>query len=303
MIRRVSLGDIRRWLPARKPDSHKGDFGHVLIVAGSRGMSGAAVLAGRAALRAGAGLVTLAAPESIQAVVSGMLAEAMTLGLPETGAGSVSPEASARLQAAHRERSFAVLALGPGLGTHPDTARAVVAVLGSLRLPAVVDADALNNLAGQPRESVRELLSRRGAPCVFTPHPGELARLLRVEVSEIQADRPASARRLAVDLGVACLLKGHDTAVSDGRREAVNPTGNAGLAKGGTGDALTGVVAALWAQRIGSGAEAGSGFEAAAMGAYLHGLAADIAVKDKTVYSLLASDVIEALPSALRRLR
>jgi len=302
MAKSLTAVELRRFLPNRKPDAHKGHFGHVLIVAGSRGMSGAAALAGRAALRAGAGLVTIATPSSMQPVVAGLAAESLTLPLAENNAGGLAPEACAQLQAAHVERAFTVMGIGPGLGTNSDTARAVIAILAGMKLPTVVDADALNNLAGQPPSAVRELLGRRGAPCVFTPHPGEIARLLRAKTSEVQDDRAGAAQRLAESLGVVRLLKGKETVIADGHRVAVNPTGNPGLAKGGTGDVLTGVIAALWAQRLRNEKfETGRGFEAAMLGAYLHGLAADIAVKEKTVYSLLASDVIEALPLAFKK--
>lgn len=289
------------WLPPRPPGAHKGVFGHVLVVAGSRGMTGAAVLCARAALRSGCGLLTVALPESQQPVIAAQVPEAMTFGLPETSAGTLRAEAIGRLQELHKRRQFRVLALGPGLGDHPETARAVVGAIGSLALPAVLDADALNHLAAQPASAVAALLRGRGAPCVATPHPGELARLSRASVPEVQADRDAAARRLAEALGCVCLLKGAGTVVSDGRRVYVNRTGNSGLAKGGSGDALTGVIAALWSQRLAED-PSDRGFEAAALGAHLHGLAADFAARAKTQYALLASDVVEALPDAFRKL-
>lgn len=303
---RVTLAQARRWLPERDDNAHKGDFGHVLVVAGSRGMTGAAALAARAALRSGAGLVTVALPTSQQPIVAAQLPEALTLPLPETPAGTLAADAAGRIQLAHRERGYTVLALGPGLSTHPETALAVVGLLGSLALPAVVDADALNILARNARESVRKLMVRRAAPCVLTPHPGEAARLLWIKTSEVQYDRPAAAQRLARDFGVVCLLKGHGTVVADASRVLVNATGNSGLAKGGTGDVLTGIVAALWAQRLlrfGPKTPGDRGIEAAALGAYLHGLAADIAARTLPKRCLLASDVIETLPQAFHEIR
>lgn len=298
-----SLSELRRWLPARRPDSHKGDFGHVLVVAGSRGMTGAAVLAARGALRAGAGLVTVAVPESQQPVVAGHLVEGMTLPLPESPAGIMRADAVAVLVAAHEKRGFTALAIGPGLGSSPDTGRAVLGVLSSLKVPAVLDADALNLLALHPRDAVKTLLAGRGAPAVFTPHPGEMARLLRRRVPEVSADRPEAARALVAELGGVCLLKGRRTVVASEDRLWTNPTGNAGLAKGGTGDLLTGLIAGLWAQRT-AASKAGpdSGFEAACLGAYLHGYAADEAVRRWTDRCLLASDVEESLPAAFRKL-
>ena len=302
-MKAFSLQALRSWLPVRPRDSHKGDFGHLLVVAGSRGMSGAAVLAARGALRSGVGLVTLAVPEGQQPVAAGHLVEAMTVSLPENASGSIRADAVATLLTAHEKRGFTALAVGPGLGATHETARAVLGVLSSLRIPAVIDADALNLLAVHPRGEVRTLLSTRKAPVIFTPHPGEIARLLREKVGTVLADRPEAASQLVSELGGVCLLKGRRTLISDGERLWVNPTGNAGLAKGGTGDALTGIIGGLWAQRLAAkGLLGDSGFEAACLGAYLHGLAADKAVKVWTDRCLLAGDVIEALPAAFRKL-
>lgn len=298
-----SLASLRKWLPARPRDGHKGTFGHVLVVAGSRGMTGAAVLAARGALRSGAGLVTVAVPVSQQHVVAGHLVEGMTLGLPESSSGFVRADAVAVLMSAHEKRGFAALAVGPGLGSGPETGRAVLGILSSLKVPAVLDADALNLLALHPRGEVKTLVAGRGAPVVFTPHPGEMARLLGRKVADVLDDRPGAARDLTEELGGVCLLKGRRTVVAGGGREWVNPTGNAGLAKGGTGDALTGLIAGLWAQRAcAAPGSADTGFEAACLGAYLHGYAADKAVRRFTDRCLLASDVLDALPAAFRKL-
>lgn len=293
--------ELAGWIPQRKPDSHKGDFGHALIVAGSRGMTGAAMLAARAALRAGAGLVTLALPESQQRVVAAGLVEALTLSVPETTSGSLSPDALSRIHLAHQQWGYTVMAIGPGLSVHPETAKGALSLMLELKLPTVIDADALNILARQPPEIMKQILSRLEAPCIVTPHPGEMARLLQSTVPDVQKDRAAAAKRFASRYQAVCLLKGRETVITDGTRIYVNKTGNPGLAKGGSGDALTGVIAALWAQRL-SADPKDKGFEAAAAGCYLHGSAADIAVKTKTVYSLLASDVIEALPDAFQAL-
>lgn len=297
---RPSSRELKSWLPPRPAAAHKGTFGHALIVAGSRGMTGAAILAARGALRAGCGLATVALPASQQPIVAAAVPEALTLPLPETSAGAVRADAAGTLKASHESRRYAVLAVGPGLGLGEEAARAVVGLLAGLPVPAVVDADALNLLARGPREEVRLLLKRRKAPFVITPHPGEAARLLGGPVAASAAGREAAARRLAGELGCVCLLKGRGTVVTDGRRVRVNPTGNAGLAKGGTGDALTGILAGLWAQRAASGTDAA--FEPAVLAAWLHGAAADRAAREKTERCLLASDVIEALPAAFRRL-
>ncbi|MBI3299853.1 MAG: NAD(P)H-hydrate dehydratase [Elusimicrobia bacterium] len=296
-----SLAELRRWLPARPRDSHKGDFGHVLVVAGSRGMGGAAALAARGVLRSGAGLVTVALPASQQLIVAGLLAEAMTLPLPEGPGGALRADAVAALVTAHEKREFTALAIGPGLGSTQETGRVVLGALASLKIPAVLDADALNLLALHPRPEVRILLSTRKAPFVLTPHPGEAARLLREKVEKVVADRGDAALRLVEELGGVCLLKGRRTIVARAGKTWVNPTGNAGLAKGGTGDLLTGIIAGLWSQRLRVNEDDG-GFEAACLGAYLHGYAADEAVKRWSDRCLLASDVLESLPAAFKKL-
>lgn len=310
MTAAAAAARLRRWLPRRPPQAHKGDFGHVLLVAGSRGMPGAAVLAARAALRSGAGLVTAAVPAGIHPIAASQVPEMLTLPMPETRSGALAPGAVVLLREAHLRRPYTLLAIGPGLSTDPAAAAAILAILGGLGLPAVVDADALNVLAVQPRGASERIVRGRRAPCLFTPHPGEMARLLRTSAREVQADRAAAAKKLAGAYGVICLLKGRRTIITDGTRSCVNPTGNSGLAKGGTGDVLTGLIAGLWAQRLAAVKrgmdpvrQKSCGFEAAALGAYLHGVGADIAVREKTRYALLAGDVIEALPRAFRALR
>ena len=301
MKKRRSTPQVAQWLPGRTADAHKGDFGHALIVAGSKGMAGAAILAARAASRAGAGLVTLAVPENLQPVVAGHVPEAMTLGLPEVHGSAIAPEACGRIYRDLAGKRWNVLAIGPGLGTDPTTERALIAILGRIKLPAVIDADGLNLLSRHGLPQVRKLFEERQAPCVLTPHPGEMARLLSWQTDEVQSRREEAARTLARALGCVCLLKGKGTIITDGERMATNPTGNPGLAKGGSGDVLTGVIAGLWAQRLKSAPQE-RGFEVAALGAWLHGAAADEAVKTRPAATLLASDVVEALPAAFRRL-
>lgn len=302
-MKNLSKDQVRSGLVDRRVDDHKGVFGHLLIVAGSRGMSGAAVLAARAALRSGAGLVTLAGPSSVQFLVAAQVPEAMTLGLPESTAGTVRPEAVGKLKAALKDKRFDALALGPGLSTHPDTERFVLLALSSLDLPAVVDADALNVLASEEPQGVRELLRKRSQPCVFTPHPGEMARCLGIERREVKADRARAAERLAREWGGVAVLKGHGTVVSGGARTMLNPTGGSGLAKGGSGDVLTGLIGGLWAQAIASGRVSGDvAFWCAALGVWLHGKAGEAAEKSKTAWACTASDVIDHLPDAFRAL-
>jgi NAD(P)H-hydrate epimerase len=267
-------------------------------------MSGAAILAARAALRSGCGLVTAAVPKSVELAVNSQFPEALTLALPETSLGKVGKGAPTVVESAHRVRNFSILALGPGLGTDLETAYALMKTLSRIKIPAVLDADALNILARASKSQVFALLCSRKAPYIFTPHPGEMARLLQVPTDRIVKNRRAYARRLCETWGGVCLLKGHRSIVTDGQRVWVNPTGNAGLAKGGSGDVLTGIIAGLWSQKLCAAkqphADLTGTFEAAALGAYVHGLAADCAIHDKTQRALLASDVIEALPRAFR---
>ena len=281
--------DIQALLPARPLDAHKGRYGHLLVVAGAVGKTGAAVLACRGALRAGTGLVTCAVPASQQPVVAGQLVEAMTEPLPETTAQSLSLKAVERvLELAAR---MDALAVGPGVGLEPETREAVRRVLLEAERAVVVDADALTAFAGR----LGELREARG-PRLLTPHPGEAARLLGCSVAEVQDDRLGSARRLAEASGAWVALKGAGTVVTgpDGRT-TLNPTGNPGMASGGMGDVLTGVSGGLLAQ----GLEPGAALRAAV---YVHGLAGDVAAAGGPV-GLLAGDVAEALPEALRRLR
>ena len=302
-MKALSKGELREGLVERKSGDHKGVFGHVLVVGGSRGMTGAPILAARAALRSGAGLVTLALPASLQEAAAAVVPEALTLGLPDSAAGTLRLDAVARLKTESRERRYTVMALGPGLSRQPEAMKFVIGALSSLPIPAVVDADALNALSTQDNAGVRELLRRRRAPCVFTPHPAEMARCLKIPRAEVLADRQAAAERLAREWGGVALLKGHKTLVCSGARVAVNATGGPGLAKGGTGDVLTGLIAGLWAQLLASGRTGGdTAFMAAALGAHLHGLAGDIAEKGKTPYAMTASDVIDALPWAFKQL-
>lgn len=286
----VRSGWVSALVPPRPPDSHKGHFGRVMIVAGALGFAGAAVLAARGAIRAGAGLVTVAVPRSLAALPPTFLPEAMTRPLPETGAGTLSEEAAdSMLEAVSGATAVAV---GPGLTTHPEVVRLVRRVLPRIDRPVVVDADALNALAGEP-ESLRAV----PGPAVITPHPGELARLMGTTVGEVQSDRLASARGAARTCETVVVLKGARTVVAapDGRA-AVVPTGNAAMATGGMGDVLTGALAALLAQRL-------PPFEAAACAAYLHGLAGDLVAAATGELGLLAREVADAIPHALRRIR
>jgi len=283
-----------RWvdtvLPRRPPDANKGRFGRIGILGGARGYAGAPILAARGAIRMGAGLVTIGLPASLAAVPPASLPEAMTRPLPETNFGTISADAyDAVLKFAG---SSDVLAIGPGLTTHPEVVALVRSMLPSARRPIVLDADGLNAFAAE----VERLRDASGA-LVITPHPGEMARLLGREVGEIQADRVGAAREAARRSGGVALLKGARTVIAcpEGRA-LILPTGNAAMATGGMGDVLTGAVAAL----IGAGLPP---LEATACAAYLHGLAGDLAAAARGELGLLAHEVADELPRALARVR
>jgi len=272
-------------LPRRRRDAHKGDFGRVLVVAGAPGMIGAACLAAQAALRSGAGLVTLAVPRSLQGLAATKLTSVMTLGLAQTPAGSFSPRALEEIRKVAGD--FDCLAAGPGLGRHPDTAFFAEQLPAAVELPMVLDADALFALAQEPGNI------RREAPTIVTPHPGEMARLTGLHSSEVQADRVGRAAEFARQQRCVTVLKGAGTVVTDGERVYVNTTGNPGMATGGSGDVLTGMVVGLLAQME-------DAFSAAVLAVYCHGLAGDRARERLGELGLTAEDILEEVPQTLR---
>ena len=276
--------------PRRRRDAHKGDFGRVLVLAGSRGMVGAAALAGNAALRAGAGLVTVATTESAYPILAAQVTCCTTHPLPETAAGTLSDKAQKGIL--DLAAGFTALALGPGLGRHPATTDLVHALVAKIERPMVIDADGLNALAQKPA-----VLKKAQGPRILTPHPGEMARLLNVEyAAEVQKARREVAVSFAEKNRCIVVLKGRRTVVTDGERVFINPTGNPGMASGGTGDVLTGVIAGLLGQGL-------APFDAAVLGTYVHGLAGDLAAKGKGEVSVIATDVLEELPDAFLMLR
>jgi hydroxyethylthiazole kinase-like uncharacterized protein yjeF len=282
--------DVAIAFPARDPAAHKGSFGHVLVVAGSLGKTGAAALTALAAQRSGAGLVTLAVPASLNAILEVKLTEVMTEPLPETETHSIGLDALERL--AQLAEGKSVVAIGPGLGTHPATQQLVRALLTRLRLPVVVDADGLNALAGES-----EILQLAAGRLVLTPHPGEYARLLGIPLSEVLADRIRLARETATRFDLTLVLKTARTIVADSEGTlAIVPTGNPGMATGGTGDVLTGLIAGLIAQ--GSAPP-----ESGRAGAYLHGLAGDLAAGRLGQEAMLAGDLLESIPDAIRQVK
>ena len=268
----------------RRPDAHKGTMGHLLVVAGSPGKSGAATLACRAALRSGTGLVTAAVPRGVQAIVAASQAEAMTEGLPAWR--TAVPRVLALLGACD------ALAMGPGLGTESETRSAVAAILSKRRAPCVLDADGLNAFAKDSRS--RSRLRAGEFPLVITPHPGEAGRLLDRDAASIQAGRLESALELAATTGAVTVLKGRRSIVAHpGGRAAFVASGNPGMATAGTGDALTGVIGALLGRGMAS-------FDAARLGTYVHGAAGDAAAECYGFEGLIAGDLIDALPDAWR---
>jgi hydroxyethylthiazole kinase-like uncharacterized protein yjeF len=276
-------------VPARRIDAHKGDFGRVLVVAGSVGHTGAAVLAALGALRAGAGLVTLGVPAAVYPIVGPAVIEAMPHPLPDSG-GALAPEAADWI--VEMAAASDAVACGPGLSTLPGPAAVVRRLLGACSRPLVLDADALNVMAGTPQE-----LTAARAPLVLTPHPGELARLLGVRTEEIQRHRLRVARAAAERFKAVVVLKGARTVVADPEGDAfVVPTGNPAMAAGGMGDVLAGAVAALAATGL-------APREAAWVGAYLHGLAGDLVAAGRGPAGILAREVADALPGALAAVR
>ncbi|MDD5087677.1 MAG: NAD(P)H-hydrate dehydratase [bacterium] len=279
--------DVLALLPLRPREAHKGVFGNLLVIAGSRGLSGAARLSGLAALRTGVGLVKIATPESIRSEVAAFRAELMTIGLPETPAGTIASSAIEVLKP-HLEWADAV-ALGPGLGTDKETARFVAALLKETERPLVVDADGLNLIAQH------NLQDSVPAGTILTPHPGEFDRLTGKKHEDFFA-RAEAARSLASEREIVVVLKGAPTICFDPPGLGViNPTGNPGLATAGTGDVLTGMIAGFLAQGL-------DPHSAAWVGAYLHGRAADIAADELSEAALVAADVIATLPEAFASL-
>ena len=281
MIRRLNHELVLSLLPDRNPWGHKGNFGKLLLLCGSRGYTGAAFFAAMGALRSGAGLVFLGVPESIYGIEAVKLNEPVIFPLPDAG-GRLSADAVPEILT-RRPQMDAVL-VGPGLGQSEGTLAVVRAVLEKAECPVVVDADGINVLSAH-----RDLLRGRKSPTILTPHDGEFARLGGV----IGEDRMAAAAALAEELGCTVLLKGHETCITDGTDGYINPTGNPGMAVGGSGDVLAGVITAL----LGAGLPP---LEAAACGAWLHGAAGDRCAAELGQYGMLPTDMLSALPRLMK---
>ncbi|MDZ4858165.1 MAG: NAD(P)H-hydrate dehydratase [Candidatus Hydrogenedentes bacterium] len=289
MATELTLDDIRGMLSPRPDTGHKGTFGHVLVIAGSRGFTGAAILAAEGAGRSGAGLVTVASPQPVIGIIASKLLEAMWIGLPATKLDTFAAEATAPALAAAAARQAVVI--GPGVSTQDDTRRFVLDFLKQCVTPMVLDADALNIAGINPG-----VLANALAPIVVTPHPGEMARLAGMPVENVQRDREAVAIQFSIRYKTIVVLKGHRTVIAapDGSCH-VNPTGNSGMATGGTGDVLGGLIAGLIAQGV-------SPADAARAGVYTHGVAGDIAAQERSRRGMIARDLLEALPRAWRQI-
>ncbi|MFC1674701.1 NAD(P)H-hydrate dehydratase [Candidatus Omnitrophota bacterium] len=277
----------------RNAKSHKGHFGHLFAIAGSARFSGAAALCAEAGLRCGAGLVTLGIPKSLNSsLIKIKPLEVMTLPLQET------PDKSLSLSALKRIKGFVkkglILVIGPGLGRNGSTQQLVRRMISEIRSPMVIDADGLNALVGH-LELLRNNETTKKRETVLTPHPGEMSRLTGASTKAVAKNRRKAAKKLARDYRVTVVLKGHNTVVADCRGNLyVNKTGNPGMAKGGSGDVLAGMIGAF----LGQGLKA---FAAAKYAVYLHGLAGDLAAKKKTQVGMIATDIIKEIPAAIRK--
>jgi NAD(P)H-hydrate epimerase len=271
--------------PERRADDHKGRFGHLLVLAGSPRMTGAALLACRAGLRGGAGLVTLGVPAAVHPLIAPAMLDCMSLPLPGTASGAFARDAIQ--PTLDFVGGVEAVVLGPGITTEDQTVEFATRVAQRARTPLVLDADGLNCLAKVPSS-----LRAAGGPRILTPHPGEAARLLPAKVPEVQADRVGAARELSGKFGAVVALKGAGTVVTDGTRVYTNDTGNPGMATGGSGDVLTGLLGGLLAQGM-------EPFDAAVLAVHLHGLAGDLAARKVGMVSLVASDLLDAIGPAL----
>ncbi len=281
------IEDMIKDYPRRRADCHKGDFGHVLVVAGSTGYTGAAYLAGQAALLAGSGLVTLAVPENIYDILAVKLTEVMVRPFPGTRNGSFALNAEKPIiDLAQRCDSISI---GPGLSSDTVTARLVREVFLKIENELVLDADGINAFSGHP-----DALKKHKGSLILTPHAGELSRLTGIAIEDIQKNRKDIALKLASEYNIVLVLKGHETIVADPAGQIyVNGTGNPGMASGGVGDVLTGIIAAFLAQGVGA-------FKAASLGVYFHGLAGDHALEEKGALGLIATDILNKLPAVLK---
>jgi yjeF C-terminal region, hydroxyethylthiazole kinase-related len=274
-------------LKQRDRNSHKGNYGHVLLIAGSVGKTGAAALSAGGALKIGAGLVTLGIPASLNPVMEVKLTEVMTEPLAETDSQTLSTQSLPRIQELIEGKK--VLALGPGISTHPETIAVVHHIIHNSRIPIIVDADGINALGEKP-----SVLQEAQCPIVLTPHPGEMARLTGTSIKEVQEDRIGVAKKIAKEWGVVLVLKGARSIIAEPNGNIyINSTGNPGMASGGTGDVLTGMIAGLVAQGY-------TISEASRLGVFLHGYIADEITEQRGEVGLTATDIINRIPLTLK---
>ncbi len=285
----IEPDDFHSLLLMEKRDTHKGDRGHLLILAGSTGKTGAATLTAMGALRAGAGLVTLGIPKGLNPIFETKLTEAMTVPLPETNKGCISIEAEKDIEQLMKGKT--ALAIGPGLSTHPETSTLVRSIIMRSNLPMVIDADGLNALVGE-----LNTLSNRKDRIILTPHPGEMGRLMGMKNADVQSDRIGTALTFVREHGCYLVLKGARTLIADPNGELyINPTGNPALSSGGSGDVLTGVIAGFLARRW-------SMAKAAIAGVYIHGMAADVLAEDMGYAGILAGELLDVIPELMASL-
>ena len=297
-IQTVEKDQAALLVPARPADSHKGDYGHVLVIAGSRGRTGAALMTAKACLRSGAGLVTIGVPGTLAGVFQSKVTEEMVLPLPDRGDGSLSFEAAGEILRFVSGKAD-VLAIGPGIGISADNTRIMRELITNSAAPMVIDADGINSIKGDAG-----ILRKAKSPVILTPHVGEMARLLKADGEDESAGRTAIEKeRIALSLffstknGVYLSLKGAPTLIAEpGGRLFINTTGNPGMATAGSGDVLTGIISAFLGQQL-------NPLDACVLGVYLHGLAGDMAASAKGMHSMIATDIIEQLPGAFAALK
>ena len=279
-----------KFLKDRKKDTHKGDYGHLLIIGGSPGLTGAVCLAGISALRSGCGLVTIGIPETLNHIIEIKLTEVMSLPLPETEGHFISEKAVDKVLKFINEKIDAVL-IGPGISLNSETKKFVNKIITEIDKKLIIDADALKIIS----ENI-DILKKLKVKPVLTPHPGEMKYLTGFEISYIQKNRKEIAEKFAREYNVVLVLKGYRTVVTDGKNTYINLTGNPGMATAGSGDVLAGIIGSFLAQGEDE-------FISAKYGVLIHGLAGDIAVKEKGEISLIASDIIEKLPFVFKYLK
>lgn len=283
---------FHRYSVPRNPDTSKYDYGHVLVISGSRGMTGAPLLVATAALRSGAGLVTCAVPDAVYPMVASQCVESMTLPLPSTRNGALSCDALDTITAFIKQRFVTSVVIGPGISREHETMALVQQLVKTLEVPVVLDADGLFAFVGKnKRNSLCINGFRRKYPLIITPHHGEMARLIGLHSDDVKKNREEICTRVAQENGIICVLKGHNTIVSDGKKICINPTGNAGMATAGSGDVLAGIIGALVADKKNHD----DFFTAVAFSVFVHGKAGDCARKKYGERSLIARDIVECL--------